>query len=80
MPRATSTRSETAPMMAGEMASPRAWIMKTLAAWAVARTSGRLYAAIHRNVVDVFNEHGLHNMTPAHEGDPGKPKMVSKDQ
>ena len=35
-----------------------------------------LYAALHRNVLDVFNEHGVQIMTPAYEGDPEHPKVV----
>jgi small-conductance mechanosensitive channel len=35
-----------------------------------------LYAALHRNVLDVFNEHGVQIMTPAYEGDPEQPKIV----
>ena len=35
-----------------------------------------LYAALHRNVLDVFNEHGVQIMTPAYEGDPERPKIV----
>lgn len=38
------------------------------------------YAAMHRNVLDVFNEHGIQIMTPAYEGDPEKPKVVEKEQ
>jgi small-conductance mechanosensitive channel len=41
---------------------------------------GRLYTAMHQNVLDVFNEHGVQIMTPAYEGDPEKPKVVPKDQ
>ena len=40
----------------------------------------RLYTAMHQNVLDVFNEHGVQIMTPAYEGDPEKPKVVPKDQ
>jgi small-conductance mechanosensitive channel len=40
----------------------------------------RLYTALHQNVLDVFNEHGVQIMTPAYEGDPEKPKVVPKDQ
>jgi len=36
-----------------------------------------LYAALHRNVLDVFNEHGVQIMTPAYEGDPEQPKVVA---
>jgi small-conductance mechanosensitive channel len=41
---------------------------------------GRLYTAMHQNVLDVFNEHGVQIMTPAYEGDPEKPKVVPKEQ
>jgi small-conductance mechanosensitive channel len=37
------------------------------------------YAALHRNILDVFNEHGVQIMTPAYEGDPEQPKVVPKD-
>ena len=39
-----------------------------------------LYTALHRNILDVFNEHGVQIMTPAYEGDPEKPKVVPKAQ
>jgi small-conductance mechanosensitive channel len=35
-----------------------------------------LYAALHRNILDVFNENGVQIMTPAYEGDPPEPKIV----
>ncbi|HLF30038.1 MAG TPA: mechanosensitive ion channel family protein [Xanthomonadales bacterium] len=35
-----------------------------------------LYSALHRNILDVFNEHGVQIMTPAYEGDPEIPKVV----
>ena len=38
------------------------------------------YAALHRNILDVFNEHGVQIMTPAYEGDPEQPKVVPKEQ
>ena len=38
-----------------------------------------LYAALHRNILDVFNEYGVQIMTPAYEGDPEQPKVVPKD-
>jgi len=41
---------------------------------------GRLYTAMHQNILDVFNEHGVQIMTPAYEGDPEIPKVVPKDQ
>jgi small-conductance mechanosensitive channel len=34
------------------------------------------YAALHRNILDVFNEYGVQIMTPAYEGDPDQPKVV----
>lgn len=36
-----------------------------------------LYAALHRNVLDVFNEYGVQIMTPAYEGDTPEPKVVA---
>ena len=45
-----------------------------------AQSMARLYTAMHQNVLDVFNEHGVQIMTPAYEGDPEKPKLVPKDQ
>jgi small-conductance mechanosensitive channel len=36
----------------------------------------RRYAALHRNILDVFNEYGVQIMTPAYEGDPEQPKIV----
>jgi small-conductance mechanosensitive channel len=38
------------------------------------------YAELHRNVLDLFNEHGVQIMTPAYEGDPERPKIVPKEQ
>jgi small-conductance mechanosensitive channel len=37
-----------------------------------------LYTALHRNILDVFNEYGVQIMTPAYEGDPDQPKIVPK--
>ncbi len=39
-----------------------------------------LYAALHRNIQDVFNEYGVQIMTPAYVADPAIPKVVPKDQ
>jgi small-conductance mechanosensitive channel len=39
-----------------------------------------LYAAMHRNILDVFNEFGVQIMTPAYEGDPEQPKVVPKSK
>jgi len=41
---------------------------------------GLLYTDLHRNILDVFNEHGVQIMTPAYEGDPPEPKIVPKEQ
>jgi small-conductance mechanosensitive channel len=38
----------------------------------------RLYAELHRNILDVFNEYGVQIMTPAYEGDPAEPKVVAR--
>jgi len=40
----------------------------------------RLYNGLHRNILDVFNEHGVQIMTPAYEGDPSEPKLVPGDK
>ena len=39
-----------------------------------------LYAEMHRNILDVFNEYGVQIMTPAYEGDPSEPKVVPKTE
>jgi small-conductance mechanosensitive channel len=39
-----------------------------------------LYSALHRNILDVFNEYDVQIMTPAYEGDPERPKVVPRDQ
>jgi small-conductance mechanosensitive channel len=39
-----------------------------------------LYSALHRNILDVFNEHDVQIMTPAYEGDPAQPKVVPREQ
>jgi small-conductance mechanosensitive channel len=38
------------------------------------------YSALHRNILDVFNEHGVVIMTPAYEGDPEQPKLVPQER
>jgi small-conductance mechanosensitive channel len=38
-----------------------------------------LYTALHRNILDVFNEYGVQIMTPAYEGDPADPKIVPRE-
>ncbi|MBX3302963.1 MAG: mechanosensitive ion channel family protein [Nitrospira sp.] len=44
------------------------------------QVSHTLYNALHRNILDLFNEHGVQIMTPAYEGDPDHPKVVPKDR
>ncbi|MBP6130800.1 MULTISPECIES: mechanosensitive ion channel domain-containing protein [Thauera] len=39
-----------------------------------------LYNALHRNILDVFNEYGVQIMTPAYEGDPDEPKLVPRER
>jgi small-conductance mechanosensitive channel len=39
-----------------------------------------LYTALHRNILDVFNEYGVQIMTPAYRADPPQPKLVPKEQ
>ena len=36
--------------------------------------------ALHRNILDVFNEYGIQVMVPAYEGDPDQPKIVPREQ
>lgn len=39
-----------------------------------------LYTALHRNILDIFNEYGVQIMTPAYEGDPAQAKVVPMNQ
>lgn len=41
---------------------------------------GRFYTALHQNILDIFNEHGVQIMTPAYEGDPEIPKVVPREE
>jgi small-conductance mechanosensitive channel len=36
--------------------------------------------ALHRNILDIFNEYGIQVMVPAYEGDPGQAKIVPKER
>lgn len=45
-----------------------------------AQAMAPLYAELHRNILDVFNEYNVQIMTPAYEGDPEQPKVVPKGQ
>jgi small-conductance mechanosensitive channel len=40
----------------------------------------QLYAQLHQNILDVFNEYGVQIMTPAYRSDPVQPKIVPKEQ
>ncbi|MGE6915718.1 mechanosensitive ion channel family protein [Achromobacter kerstersii] len=40
----------------------------------------KTYAALHRHILDVFNEYGVQIMTPAYEGDPDVPKVVAPER
>jgi small-conductance mechanosensitive channel len=39
----------------------------------------QLYSALHRNILDVFNEYGVQIMTPAYQRDPLEPKIVRRE-
>jgi len=39
-----------------------------------------IYAALHRNVLDVVNEYGVQIMTPAYVSDPEEAKVVARDK
>jgi small-conductance mechanosensitive channel len=39
-----------------------------------------LYSALHKNILDVFNEYGVQIMTPSYRGDTEQPKIVPRDQ
>ena len=39
-----------------------------------------LYTALHRNILDVFNEYGVQIMTPAYVADPEQEKVVARDR
>jgi small-conductance mechanosensitive channel len=75
----------------GLLEEPRPFVLQTaLADYAVnyelnvycsdPRQMMPLYTALHRNVQDVFNEHGVQIMTPSYVADPPEPKLVTKSQ
>ena len=43
------------------------------------RAIGKTYTALHRNILDVFNENNVQIMTPAYEGDPEQKKVVPRE-
>jgi hypothetical protein len=40
----------------------------------------QIRSALHRNILDVFNEYGVAIMTPSYIADPEEPKLVPKAQ
>jgi small-conductance mechanosensitive channel len=40
----------------------------------------KLYTEMHRNIQDIFNEHGVQIMTPAYKEDTAEPKIVPKER
>jgi small-conductance mechanosensitive channel len=44
-----------------------------------ADATSHIYAELHRNILDQFNEHGVQIMTPAYQDDPETPKLVAKE-
>ncbi len=45
-----------------------------------ANNMAQIYSALHRNILDVFNEYGVAIMTPSYIADPPEPKLVPKEQ
>jgi small-conductance mechanosensitive channel len=45
-----------------------------------AKSTAHIYAALHRNILDVFNEYGVAIMTPSYVEDPPEPKLVPEQQ
>jgi small-conductance mechanosensitive channel len=45
-----------------------------------ANNLAQIYSALHRNILDVFNEYGVAIMTPSYVADPEEPKLVPKAQ
>ncbi|NEV64403.1 mechanosensitive ion channel family protein [Thiorhodococcus minor] len=45
-----------------------------------ANNMAQIYSALHRNILDVFNEYGVAIMTPSYIADPPEPKLVPKGQ
>ena len=40
----------------------------------------KIYSGLHRNILDVFNEHNVQIMTPNYVQDSEEPKVVSEEQ
>lgn len=41
---------------------------------------GAFKTALHRSILDVFNEYGIQVMVPAYESDPDQPKIVPRER
>lgn len=78
---------EAASRVSGQPAEPRPYVLlKKLGDFAVTyelnlfcqdiKSMLPMYTAMHRHILDVFNEYGVQIMTPAYEGDPAEPKVV----
>ena len=50
------------------------------AAPAAPRERATILSALHGNVLDLFNEHGVQIMSPSYEGDPEAPKVVPRER
>jgi len=81
---------EAATRTSGLLRSPAPFVLeKSLEEFAIVyelnayvnRTQGlfSIYAALHRSILDVFNEQGVQIMVPAYEGDPEQPKIVPRE-
>jgi small-conductance mechanosensitive channel len=44
-----------------------------------ANNMAQIYSALHRNILDVFNEYGVAIMTPSYIADPPEPKLVPRE-
>lgn len=47
---------------------------------AAAADRNRVRSALHANIVDVFNEHGVQIMSPHYEAEPSRPAVVPREQ
>ena len=39
-----------------------------------------IYAELHRNIQDIFNEYDVQIMSPSYRADPAEPKVVPKER
>jgi small-conductance mechanosensitive channel len=78
--RTLGLKSEPAPFVRHKLLGEFAITYELNAYCGDAQAMGLLYTELHRNIIDVFNEHGVQIMTPAYEGDPAEPKVVPRDK